>query len=103
MREGGTNMTENNDGNTSNRVPAVVVGIDGSAGAQEALRWALAEGRLRNSPVRVVHAWTFGYIGSNVEGFAYWDGSVNPYTSVGIDLSDLHSAAEELLERSLVD
>jgi nucleotide-binding universal stress UspA family protein len=96
-------MIQSSEGTQSGRVPAVVVGVDGSAGAQEALRWALAEGRLRNSPVRVVHAWTFGYIGSSVEGFAYWDGFVNPYTSVGVDLSDLHSAAEELLERSLAE
>jgi nucleotide-binding universal stress UspA family protein len=96
-------MTETNNGNQWNRDPAVVVGIDGSAGAQEALRWALAEGRLRNAPVRVVHAWTFGYIGNSAESFAYWGSSVSPYTSVGIDLSDLHSAAQELLERSLAD
>ena len=63
-----------NQSSQSGRVPAVVVGVDGSAGAQEALRWALAEGRLRNSPVRVVHVWTFGYIGSTVERFPYWDG-----------------------------
>ena len=92
-----------NPSSQSGRVPAVVVGVDGSAGAQEALRWALAEGRLRNSPVRVVHAWTFGYIVSSAEGYLYGDGWVNPYTSAGVDLSDLHSAAEELLERSLVD
>jgi nucleotide-binding universal stress UspA family protein len=92
-----------NPSSQSGRVPAVVVGVDGSAGAQEALRWALAEGRLRNSPVRVVHAWTFGYIASSAEGYLYGDGWVNPYTSAGVDLSDLHSAAEELLERSLVD
>jgi nucleotide-binding universal stress UspA family protein len=96
-------MNQNSEGTQSGRAPAVVVGVDGSAGAQEALRWALAEGRLRNSPVRVVHAWTFGYIGSSVEGFAYWEGSISPYSSAGIDLSDLHSAAEDLLERSLAE
>ena len=47
-------------------VAAVVVGVDGSPEASEALRWALAEGRLRNSPVRAVHAWTFGYVGGSV-------------------------------------
>jgi nucleotide-binding universal stress UspA family protein len=96
-------MIQSSEGTQPDRVPAIVVGVDGSAGAQEALRWALAEGRLRNTPVRVVHAWTFGHIGSSAEGFAYWDGSVNPYTSVGVDLSDLHSAAEELLEWSLAE
>jgi len=92
------------DGTQSGRVPAVVVGVDGSPGAREALRWALAEGRLRNSPVRVVHAWTFGYIGSGVEGLAFREGPVSPYGSgAGIDLSDLHAAAEDLLERSLAE
>ena len=87
----------------SKRVSVVVVGVDGSAGAKEALRWALAEGRLRRSPVRAVHAWTFGYIGGSVEGYPYWGGSLRAYTSLGVDLSDLHRAAEDLLDRTLAD
>lgn len=35
----------------------IVVGVDGSPGSDAALRWALEEGRLRNSGVRVVHAY----------------------------------------------
>jgi len=35
----------------------VVVGVDGSAGGDAALRWALAEARLRGSRVRAVHAY----------------------------------------------
>src|ERR671922_580304 len=35
----------------------IVVGVDGSPGSDEALRWALGEGRLRKSTVRVVHAY----------------------------------------------
>lgn len=35
----------------------VVVGIDGSAPAQAALDWALAEGARRDAVVEVVHAW----------------------------------------------
>ena len=96
-------MTESSNGNQSNRVPAIVVGVDGSSGAREALRWALAEGRLRNAPVRAVHAWTFPYIGSRVEGYSYWEGALGPYASLGVDLTDLRSAAEDLLERSLAD
>lgn len=95
-------MNRDSEGTQASTAPAVVVGVDGSTGAREALRWALSEGRLRNAPVRVVHAWTFGYIGSSVEGFAYWEGPISPYSSsAGIDLSDMRSAAEELLERSL--
>jgi nucleotide-binding universal stress UspA family protein len=95
-------MTENSsERGKSNRAPAVVVGVDGSAGAKVALRWALGEGRLRNWPVRAVHAWTFGYIGGSVEGYPYWGGSLGSYTSLGLDLNDLHRAAEDLLERAL--
>jgi len=98
-------MTENSrEGGASNRVPVVVVGVDGSAGACEALRWALAEGRLRNAPVRAVHAWTFGYIGGSIEGDPYLGDPLGWYTTgLGIDLSDLHRAAEDLLERALAD
>jgi nucleotide-binding universal stress UspA family protein len=89
--------------NQSTRAPAVVVGVDGSPGARAALRWALREARLRNSPVRAVHAWMFGYIGGSVEGYPYWGGSIGSYTSLGVDLNDLHRAAEDLLDRALAD
>ena len=70
-------MAENgSERGTPNKVPAVVVGVDGSAGAQEALRWALAEGRLRNEPVRAMHAWTFGYISGSIEGDPYGRGDL---------------------------
>lgn len=36
-------------------VDSIVVGYDGSPSADCALRWAVAEGRLRNAPVRLVH------------------------------------------------
>ena len=39
----------------------IVVGVDGSPGARAALRWALAEARLRHTPLHVVHAWAFPY------------------------------------------
>jgi nucleotide-binding universal stress UspA family protein len=92
-----------NQNGKSKKTSAVVVGVDGSAGAKAALRWALAEARLRNSPLRAVHAWTFGYIGGSVEGYPYWGGSLGSYTSLGIELSDLHRAAEDLLERAIAD
>ena len=95
-------MSKNQNGNTKRR-PAVVVGVDGSAGAREALLWALGEARLRQWPVRAVHAWMFGYIGGSVEGYPYWGGSLGSYTSLGVDLKDLHRAAEDLLERALAE
>jgi nucleotide-binding universal stress UspA family protein len=87
----------------SGNVPAVVVGVDGSVGAKQALSWALAEARLRKSPVRAVHAWMFGYVGGTVAGYPYWGGSSGAYASLGIDLSDLHRAAEDLLDRAIAD
>jgi nucleotide-binding universal stress UspA family protein len=36
----------------------IVVGVDGSAGSLAALRFALAEARLRQDAVVLVHAWT---------------------------------------------
>lgn len=89
-------MSENGSQNgKAERVPAVVVGVDGSAGAEQALRWALAEGRLRKSPVRVVHAWKPGSIGAgSVEDNPSWGGS---------PVSGLSRAANELLERVLAD
>lgn len=36
----------------------IVVGVDDSVQAAAALRWALAEGALRQTTVEVVHAWT---------------------------------------------
>lgn len=35
----------------------IVVGVDGSAGSEAALRWALAEARIRGADVRIVHAY----------------------------------------------
>ncbi len=37
----------------------VVVGVDGSPGAQKALRWAAREARLRQARLRVVMAWSY--------------------------------------------
>jgi nucleotide-binding universal stress UspA family protein len=44
-------------GGDTGRPERVVVGIDGSENARQALRWALDEGRARGATVVVVHAW----------------------------------------------
>lgn len=85
------------------KAATVVVGVDGSAGSTEALRWALAEARLRKSPLRAVHAWMFGYVGATVEGYPSLGGSLDAYGSLGIDPGDLHRVAEDLLDRALAD
>jgi nucleotide-binding universal stress UspA family protein len=37
----------------------IVVGVDGSAASHEALRWAVAEAKLRDARLVAVHAWSF--------------------------------------------
>lgn len=44
------------------RRPRIVVGVDGSEAANGALGWAIAEARLRNAVVEVVHAWHYPYV-----------------------------------------
>jgi nucleotide-binding universal stress UspA family protein len=72
---------------------AVIVGVDGSAGARAALLWAATEARLRETRLRVLHAWRFTY--PEVAGYG-WGGSVEVLPHGGV--SDLHQAAEALLE-----
>ena len=47
----------------------IVVGIDGSEQAVEALRWAIAEARLRGASIDAIDAWSYPYVavpGANV-------------------------------------
>jgi nucleotide-binding universal stress UspA family protein len=74
---------------------AVIVGVDGSAGASAALLWAAAEARLRQTRLRVIHAWRFSY--PEVAGYG-WGGSVEVLPHTG--MSDLHQAAEGLLDEA---
>jgi nucleotide-binding universal stress UspA family protein len=69
----------------------IVVGIDHSAGAKAALRFALEEARLRQATLRVVHAWQFGYIGAT--------GLELP--AVGGELEDFRQGAEAALDETL--
>jgi nucleotide-binding universal stress UspA family protein len=47
----------------------IIVGVDHSAGAEEALRFAFEEAQLRQATLRAIHAWQFGYIGApSLEG-----------------------------------
>jgi nucleotide-binding universal stress UspA family protein len=47
----------------ADRIVRIVVGVDGSDTAGNALRWALEEGRLHRATVEVVHAWFVPYGG----------------------------------------
>jgi nucleotide-binding universal stress UspA family protein len=51
-----------------NITPPIVVGIDGSTGSVEALRWAAAEARLRGASLRAVLAWEYPYAYGGLSG-----------------------------------
>jgi nucleotide-binding universal stress UspA family protein len=68
----------------------IVVGVDSSDGAKAALRFAVAEAKLRQATLRVVHTWQFGYIGvKGIEGLS---------PVAGADLGELRRAAEVALD-----
>jgi nucleotide-binding universal stress UspA family protein len=71
----------------------IVVGVDHSAGAKAALRFALEEARLRQATLRVVHAWQYGYIGATgLEGLL---------PAAGGELEDFRQAAAAALDETL--
>jgi nucleotide-binding universal stress UspA family protein len=71
----------------------IVVGIDGSAGSDAALRWALAEARLRGSNVRVVHAYQRPLLPLADAGFGPAGGAAAPAVLTE-NLETLREAAE---------
>jgi nucleotide-binding universal stress UspA family protein len=72
---------------------AIVVGVDHSAGAKAALRFALEEARLRQATLRVVHAWQSGYIGATgLEGLL---------PAAGGELEDFRQGAAAALDETL--
>ena len=73
----------------------IVVGVDQSTGAKAALRFALEEARLRETTLRVVHAWQYGYIGAT--GLEGW------LPAAGGELEDFRRGAEAALEQTLKD
>jgi nucleotide-binding universal stress UspA family protein len=50
--------------------PAIVVGLDGGAASQAALRWAVTQSRATGLPLRVVHAWRATSVAAAV---SHWD------------------------------
>jgi nucleotide-binding universal stress UspA family protein len=73
----------------------IVVGVDHSAGAKAALRFALEEARLRQATLRIVHAWQFGHIGAT--------GLEGALPAVGGELEDFRRGAEAALDETLRD
>jgi nucleotide-binding universal stress UspA family protein len=78
---------------------AVVVGVDGSVEASAALRFGIEEARLRQVPLRAIHAWTLG--STAAEAFPFSGGSRGWLTAEGLDFSEIRRAAGELLEAAV--
>lgn len=68
----------------------VVVGVDGSDRSLDALRWAVAEARVREGGLDVVHAWRLPLMASS------------PWTIVP-DYSDVKTGGRDLLDRALAE
>jgi nucleotide-binding universal stress UspA family protein len=64
----------------------IVVGVDGSAGSDRALDWAISEARSRGAPLEVVHVWEVAYpaLGPAI-GFAAEYGAVEEEAQVLLD------------------
>ena len=71
----------------------IVVGVDHSAGAQDALRFACEEAQLRQATLRAVHTWQYGYIGAT--------GLEGRIPVVGAELHEFHAAAEAALDATV--
>jgi nucleotide-binding universal stress UspA family protein len=74
-------------------VNEIVVGVDGSKGAQRALEWALQEARLRSAPMRVVYAPQMMEIPTYVAGRA--GGYAGPTRA------QVREAAERMLDEAM--
>lgn len=76
------------DGPEVNTEPRIVVGVDGSGSARNALRWALTEASVRNLPIVVVNGWMEPTVAATFPGMA------SPIDAIG-------RAASELIEAEL--
>jgi nucleotide-binding universal stress UspA family protein len=87
----------------------IVVGIDGSAAADAALAWALAEARLREARLLVAHAWSVPVLAyaSPYGGAAATTGIVEASRKAAHDLVDAalerHDAEGIDVERAVVE
>jgi nucleotide-binding universal stress UspA family protein len=73
-------------------VSTIVVGIDGSPGSLDALRFALEEARLRGAELRVVNAW-------HIPPAVYDSG----WAPAPVDLDEFRKLAQKALEESIAE
>lgn len=69
----------------------IVAGVDGSVHAQQALRWAIEEAKLRAAVLVVVHAWHPPYMGAT------------PLTAIAIDTRLIEEEAHRVLHAAAAD
>ncbi len=74
----------------------MVVGVDGSEDSKEALRWAAEDARLRDAPLRVIHAWTYGTALGPIDTRGLPEG-----TAIPVEPAQRRRAALALIERTL--
>lgn len=74
----------------------IVVGFDGSRHSKHALGWASAEARLRDTGLRVLHAWKIPQILPLVTADRPRSGGVPP-------LAELRQTAQQRLQRQVAD
>jgi nucleotide-binding universal stress UspA family protein len=74
-------------------VGTIVVGVDGSEGSLEGLRWAAAEARLRGDRLVAVHAWSAAYVSAA-------PGMMEP-AFLPVERGPIEEAAKEALDASL--
>lgn len=72
----------------------IVVGVDNSDGAKDALRFALEEAKLRGARLRAVHAWHYASIGAPAI-----EASGQPL--FGVEFADLQHGVEASFEATL--
>jgi nucleotide-binding universal stress UspA family protein len=71
----------------------IIVGVDHSAGAKEALRFAVEEAQFRQATLRVIHAWQFSSLAA--------PGIERSLTTSGGELGELRHVAEAALDATI--
>jgi nucleotide-binding universal stress UspA family protein len=80
----------------------VVVGVDGSAGSSEAVRWAVAEARLRKVRLRAVHSWIYLHpLVPLLVGYPFTRDSIEPAATDAAAVAQ--RAAETILEKAMAE
>lgn len=78
----------------------IVVGIDGSPSARQAVDWALGEARVRGAEVRLVHAWMLPLIDAIPEPWAIGLPPLGPGDEERVH-EKIEGAARALLENAV--